>query len=147
MGGHLSAEDDAAQVLADHLVSAWERVVDRDEDVVERLRRVEQHYGVQVLLEGFTLEKELSCEALLVPAARVCFTGEVSSPVHGFFDREEMQRVALTRGLVISDNVTKTRTDVLVVAQRGTQTGKAKKAAQWGKPVLDTEEFLNWELP
>lgn len=147
VGGHLSAEDDAAQILADHLVAAWERVVDRDEHVVERLRGVEQHYGVQVLPTDFVLEVALSCEVLLVPGARVCFTGEVVSPVHGFYGREEMQRVARERGLVISDNMTKTRTDVLVVAQRGTQSGKAKKAAQWGKPVLDAEEFLDWALP
>ena len=68
------------------------------------------------------------------------------SPLHGFYGREEMERVARSRGLAISDNMTKTRTDVLVVAQRGTQSGKAKKAAQWGKPVLQAEEFLDWAL-
>lgn len=47
-------------------------------------------------------------------------------------------------GLVVSENMTKTRTDVLVVAQRGAQSGKAKKAAQWGKPVLAAEDFLTW---
>ena len=54
--------------------------------------------------------------------------------------------MARDRGLSISDNMTKTKTDVLVVAQRGTQSGKAKKAAQWGKPVLEAEEFLDWAL-
>lgn len=146
VGGSLSADDDAAQVLADHLVAAWDRVVDRDELVVERLRGVEQHYGVRVLPEGFELQESLSIDTLLVTGTRVCFTGEVVSPRHGFYGREEMERVARTRGLAISDNMTKTRTDVLVVAQRGTQSGKAKKAAQWGKPVLEAEEFLDWAL-
>lgn len=146
VGGHLSVEDDAAQELADHLVTAWERVVDRDEQVVDRLRGVERHFGVQVLPDGFELQESLSCEALLLPGTRVCFTGEVVSPVHGFYGREEMERVARDRGLAISDNMTKTKTDVLVVAQRGTQSGKAKKAAQWGKPVLEAEEFLDWAL-
>ena len=55
-----------------------------------------------------------------------------------------MQDLALSRGLRSSANMTKTRTEVLVVAQRGTQSGKAKKAAQWEKPVLSAEEFLEW---
>lgn len=146
VGGHLSAEDDAAQVLADYLVTAWERVVDRDAHVVERLRGVEQHFGVFVLPEGFELQETQSIDALLMPGTRVCFTGEVVSPVHGFYGREAMERVARDRGLSISDNMTKTKTDVLVVAQRGTQSGKAKKAAQWNKPVLEAEEFLDWAL-
>lgn len=146
VGGHLSAEDDAAQVLADQLAAAWERVVDRDEAVVERLRGVERHFGVSVLPDGFALEQAPAISAILVPGARVCFTGEVLSAEYGAFGREDMSALARDRGLSISENMTKTKTDVLVVAERGTQSGKAKKAAQWGKPVLSAEEFLEWAL-
>ncbi|MBC9926464.1 MULTISPECIES: BRCT domain-containing protein [unclassified Leucobacter] len=145
-GGNLSADDDAAQVLADYLVMAWQRVVDRDAAVVDRLRGVERHFGVQVLPAGFALEEPAAADAHLVPGARVCFTGEVVSQTHGFFDCDDMRRLAEDRGLTISENMTKTKTDVLVVAQRGTQSGKAKKAAQWGKPVLVAEGFLDWAL-
>lgn len=145
-GGNISAEDDAAQVLADYLAAAWQRVVDCDAAVVERLRGVERNYGVQVLPEGFALEEPAAADAHLVQGARVCFTGAVVSQAHGFFDRDDMRRLAEERGLAISENMTKTKTDVLVVAQRGTQSGKAKKAAQWGKPVLAAEELLDWAL-
>ena len=50
----------------------------------------------------------------------------------------------MDRGLALSENMTKTRTDVLVVAARGTQSGKAKNAAQWKKPVITVDEFLGW---
>ena len=100
-GGNRSAEDDAAQVLAEHLTEAWQRVVDRDYAVVERLRGVERHYEVQVLPAGFTLEEPAAAAAHLVSGARVCFTGEVVPPAHGFFDRDDMRRLAEERGLTI----------------------------------------------
>lgn len=146
VGGHLSVEDDAAQVLAELLAQAWLRVVDRDDAVVGRLRGVEQYFGVSVLPEGFALEAETPLDAILVPGARVCFTGEVDSPVHGILGRDEMRSIAEGLGLVISENMTKSKTDVLVVAARGTQSGKAKKAALWDKPVLAAEDFLDWAL-
>ena len=46
------------------------------------------------------------------------------------------------RGLVAAPTLTKTRTDVLVVAETGSQSSKAKNAARWGKPVIVAEEFL-----
>ena len=72
------------------------------------------------------------------------FTGEVVSPTLGSLDRDQMEDLARTRGLIPVPTMTKTRTDVLVVAERGTQSGKAKKAAGWGKPVLHADEFLTW---
>ena len=144
VGGNLSAEDDPAQVLADSLGAAWERVLAPDQEVVDRLRAAEAHFGVQVLPADLELDGPLTAADVLTPGARVCFTGEVIHPEHGVLDRERMQRLATTHGLAPVQNVTKTRTDVLVVAERGTQSRKAKNAAAWGKPVLDAEEFLAW---
>ncbi|WP_193106035.1 AAA family ATPase [Brachybacterium sp. FME24] len=144
VGGNLSAQDDAAQSLAEALDAAWARVLDRDLDVVGRLRAVEAHFGVQILPADLELDGPPDLAGILVPGARVCFTGEVVSTQHGLLDRERMQHLAEQRGLVPVQNVTKTRTDVLVVAERGTQSNKSKNAARWGKPVLDAEEFLVW---
>lgn len=146
VGGNLTVEDDAAQILAQHLTEAWDRVVDRESEIVDQLRGVERHFGVQILPVDFELAANTSAGTLLVPSTRVCFTGEVTSPRYGTFSRDDMNRLAAERGLAISANMTKTKTDVLVVAERGTQSGKAKKAAQWGKPVLAAEDFLEWAL-
>ncbi len=144
VGGNLSAEDDAALVLAQMLDVAWSRVTDRDAEIVVRLRDVEEHFGVGILPEGFELEEAVGAGAVLEAGARVCFTGEVVSPTHGSLDRDQMEDLARARGLVPVPTMTKTKTDVLVVAERGTQSGKAKKAAGWGKPVLHADEFLTW---
>ena len=133
MGGDLSAEDDAAQVLADALSTAWERVLHPDEIVVDRLRAVERHYGVSVLPEDFTLGRQGTLDEMLVPGARVCFTGEVVSDVHGVMGRDRMERLAEQRGLRAVATVTKTKTDVLVVAELGTQSNKTKNAVEVGQ--------------
>lgn len=146
VGGNLHADDDAAQVLAECLTTAWERVIDRDEAVVAELNGLARHIGVEILPEGFELPPEADGTDFLTAGARVCFTGDVLDPVHGWLSREQMWAIAMRRGLVISMNMTKTRTDVLVVAQRGTQSGKAKKAYEWGKPVVSASEFLDWAL-
>jgi hypothetical protein len=41
-------------------------------------------------------------------------------------------------------SVTKTRCEVLVTAEAGTQSGKARKAQEYGKPVFTADEFLEW---
>lgn len=144
VGGNLSADDDSAQVLAEALQSAWSRVVDKDQVVIDRLRGVERHYGVQIVPEDLAIAGPADIDVVLCTGARVCFTGTVVSPTHGVVERDRMKRLASAHGLVPVDSVTKTRTDVLVVAERGTQSSKAKKAASWGKPVLAAEDFLEW---
>ena len=144
VGGNLGTEDDAAEVLAHLLGGTWERVLSPDQQVVERLRGVEQHFGVRVLPEGFEADGPVDVAAVLIPGARVCFSGSVRSAAHGPLGKEELHRMAESRGLVAVPTLTKTKTDVLVVAEAGSQSSKAKNAVKWGKPVIVAEEFLRW---
>ncbi|SEJ37313.1 AAA family ATPase [Demequina mangrovi] len=144
VGGNLSAEDDPSAVLAALLVRAWGRVIDRDAAALDRIRAAERHFGVEVLPADLELDGPVEASEVLVPGARVCFTGTVVAAGRGVVDRERMMRLAEEAGLVPVPTVTKTRTDVLVVAARGTQSGKARKALEWGKPVIAAEDFLAW---
>src|SRR5690606_11249523 len=126
------------------LERTWQRVLSPDAEVVERLRAVETHFGVQVLPDGFALQEALGAADVLTPGAKVCFSGTVHSPRHGWLDKEELHAMAEERGLIPVPTLTKTRTDVLVVAEAGSQSTKAKNAAKWDKPVLTAEEFLEW---
>lgn len=144
VGGNLGAQDDAAEVLAHLLEGTWQRVLSPDQEVLERLRGVEEHFGVRVLPEGFEAKGPTSAADVLVPGARVCFSGTVHSPRHGWLEKEQLHAMAEARGLVAVPNLTKTRTDVLVVAEAGSQSSKAKNAARWEKPVITAEEFLEW---
>ncbi|MFV0633758.1 AAA family ATPase [Demequina sp.] len=144
VGGNLSAEDDPAAVLGGLLETAWGRVIDRDQAVLDRIRAAEDHFGVAILDPTVEIAAPLSIADLLSAGTRVCFTGTVMTSTHGLMDRERMKAIARGVGLAPVDTVTKTRTDVLVVAERGTQSGKARKAAEYGKPVIDAHEFLGW---
>ena len=63
---------------------------------------------------------------MLTAAGRVPATAAVRDPLRGL-------RPVLT--------VTKTRTDVLVTAEAGIQSGKAREARQYGKPALDAGQL------
>ncbi|MBB5832495.1 exonuclease domain-containing protein [Brachybacterium aquaticum] len=144
VGGNLGAQDDAAEVLAHLLEGTWQRVLSPDHEVLERLRGVEEHFGVRVLPEGLEATGPISAADVLVPGARVCFSGTVHSPRHGWLEKEQLHAMAEARGLRAVPTLTKTRTDVLVVAEAGSQSSKAKNAARWEKPVITAEEFLEW---
>ncbi len=144
VGGNLSAQDDAAAILAESLAAAWERLADKSAETLTRLRTVEHHYGVRVLPDRVVLADELDLETLLLPGARVCFTGTVVDGSGRVLERVEMEGIAARCGLVPAPSVTKSRTDALVVAERGTQSSKARKANDYGTPVIAAADFLEW---
>jgi DNA polymerase-3 subunit epsilon len=72
---------------------------------------------------------------------RVCFTGELSCRYEGRpISRGSAESLAEAAGLVPAQSVTK-KLDILVVADPHTQSGKAKKARQYGIRVLHEPVF------
>lgn len=75
---------------------------------------------------------------------RVCFTGELQSRINGeLIARDVAETLAEQAGLVVANSVTK-KLDLLVVADPNTQSGKAKKARQYGTRVLADSVF--WRM-
>ncbi|HWI62997.1 MAG TPA: exonuclease domain-containing protein [Symbiobacteriaceae bacterium] len=71
----------------------------------------------------------------------VCFTGEGQCRVNGSrLTREMAADLAARHGLTVTEAVTK-KLDLLVAADPFTQSGKAKKARQYGIPVVHEAEF------
>lgn len=130
--------------VADQLRAAASRVR-LTAEVVARLRAAQRILGVEIV-DG-TLESALAGTAIdtvLVPGARICFTGTAQDAAGREVSREQMMRWAEAAGLVPVKTVTKTRCEVLVTAEVGTQSGKARKAHELGKPVISADEFLAW---
>ncbi|MGQ7787625.1 AAA family ATPase [Nesterenkonia sp. K-15-9-6] len=136
----------ARQTVADQLAAAAARAQLTDQ-VARRLERAGQLLGRHLVAPERLAAASGSSAALgslLQPGTRVCFTGEAVSSDGRLWSRDQMTALAADCGLAPVANVTKTRCDVLVVAELGTQSGKARKAQEYGKPVLAAEQFFTW---
>ena len=73
---------------------------------------------------------------------RVCFTG--SAVIQGIpITRDYLEMTAAQAGMQPVRSVTKKKCDVLVAADSSSQSGKARKARNYGIPVASVEEFLS----
>ncbi len=72
---------------------------------------------------------------------RVCFTGELQCQHAGhLISRELAEELATKAGLVVVDSVTK-KCDLLVLADPHSESGKAKKARQYGVRIMHESVF------
>ncbi|RAV17009.1 AAA family ATPase [Mycolicibacterium sp. GF69] len=132
----------ARQSVADQLGAAAARTLLPDA-VVARLHDASELLGVDVVSDAVLVARHDIGEAL-VPGARICFTGTALDERGRIVERAEIERMAAEAGLKPVRSVTKTRCEVLVTAEAGTQSGKARKAQEYGKPVFTAEEFFAW---
>ncbi|MBB2903577.1 stress response protein SCP2 [Kineococcus radiotolerans] len=81
---------------------------------------------------------------VLVSGARVCFTGSFLGSTGVGVSKKELEDLVTSHGLRWASNVSRTRCEALVVAEAGTQSGKARLARELGKPVFTAEDFFGW---
>lgn len=145
VAGETSWEHAARRSAADQLLLAASRTR-LPEEVLARLRGALEALGAGELPAELAPAPPLDSDigAVLVSGARICFTGTAVDGQGRMMDREEMERLAASAGLAPVRSVTKTRCEVLVIAEAGTQSGKARKAQEYGKPVFTVDEFLGW---
>jgi ATP-dependent DNA helicase PIF1 len=145
---HEATEDTSWLVAARHTVagqlrSAASRVTMTDE-AIARLQEAEKLLGVEIFDSSTVPVKSGDIALVLVPGARVCFTGTAKTAAGNILSKDEIEDIAAAAGLTPVKSVTKTKCDVLVVAESGSQSGKAGKAHDFGKPVFCADEFLAW---
>jgi ATP-dependent DNA helicase PIF1 len=132
----------ARHSVADQLCAAASRATLTDV-VVERLREAEAFLGIEIVSGACILDRH-DIDAALAPGARICFTGTAQDAAGRIVERDEMEWLARKAGLAPVKSVTKTRCEVLVTAEAGSQSGKARKAQEYGKPVFSADEFFAW---
>jgi len=132
----------ARRSVADQLRAAVSRVR-LPAEVLDRLHATEEVLGIEIAGEAMLLDSYAIADALL-PGARICFTGTAQDADGRVVERWEMEDLARSAGLTPVKSVSKTRCDVLVTAEAGTQSGKARKAQEYGKPVFCADEFFAW---
>jgi len=83
-------------------------------------------------------------EDSLTVGKRVCFTGEAFGFSGNTIQRADLEALAAKVGLHPVKDVTKKGCDILVAADEATMSGKAKKAKEWGIPVISVEKFVTY---
>ncbi|GEN79490.1 AAA family ATPase [Actinotalea fermentans] len=133
-------------VVAERLMAAAARTTALPAELLARLRVLEGVLGIAVVdaIVAATTVGRGAIDEVLCRGARVCFTGTAVDARGVTWDRDQMNAAAAARGLVPVSSVTKSRCDALVVAEVGTQSGKARKAKELEKPVFSAEDFFAW---
>lgn len=132
----------ARALVAEQLRSAAARVPLTDA-VLARLEAAGDLLGAD-LTRGLLPTAHAEARAVLTSGARVCFTGSALDDRGEVLSRQDIEAVAARHGLVAVSTVTRSRCDVLVVAEPGTQSTKARNALKWEKPILTVADFLDW---
>ena len=130
------------EALAAHVRRAAERSMPSPELVAE-LCALGATLGEDLLPPEWEDPAAADLDGIFFDGARVCFTGTVLHSGREI-DRSEMERRARKAGLAPVANVTKTKCDVLVVAELGTQSNKSRAAMKWGTPIVAAADFLDW---
>lgn len=133
-------------VVTERLLAAASRTTALPTEMLGRLRVLEGVLGIAVVdaIVAATTAGRGAIEEILRPGARVCFTGTAVDAGGLVWERERMSAAAAARGLVPVPSVTKSKCDALVVAEVGTQSGKARKAKELEKPVFSAADFFAW---
>ena len=135
--------------LADSVITPTEQ---RDLEAVGRLLGVDDHQLKDMIARcrraherspgSAPVAEALAGESLI--GKRVCFTGEsICSQGGETITRERAAALVEAVGMEIADSVTK-KLDILVVADTHTQSGKARKAQQYGKRIIHEPVF--WRM-
>lgn len=129
------------EVVAARLASVAEKSAGLSPTLLTRLALLTPLLGTD-LAADLAARSAADTASAVFRGARVCFTGDATDFDGRPMARADLKAHAERMGLAPVDSVTKTRCDLLVVAELGTQSGKARKAAEYGKPVISVAEFL-----
>lgn len=141
-GGFVPESSTAERELAD-LLRGKLGTVSLDDGTFDLLRRLGSDLG-HTIVDAGTVRATGDIAAVLVPGARVCFTGTAIDDSGRVWARDELEALAVRSGLAPVASVTKSRCDVLIAAEAGTMSGKGRKAVDYGKPVFTARQFLDF---
>lgn len=151
VGGALDART-PQQALGELLARAWDRVVDPDQELVDRVRAIEDECRVGILPRYYELPPQPDPATVLAKDPVVTVSGWLTPDGNWSLNSDVIKAVLERLGLWTSDSVLshnvgvhvphRERQDVLLVAERGSQSRKVKNAAQHGVPILTVDEFL-----
>jgi DNA polymerase-3 subunit epsilon len=130
--GYLDSFIQAA--LRDGVITVQER---------EMIEKVGAALHLPVLIPDSAQPIKANSENLSV-GKKICFTGEAIGFNGEQISRNDLEALAAKVGLHPVNSVSKKGCDILVAADESTMSGKAKKAKEWGIPVISVEKFITY---
>src|SRR5699024_8303465 len=82
----------------------------------------------------------LDIALLLVSGTRIAFTGR-NNVLGGPVDDDRLRDLCAAKGLEYKTGVSRTRCDVLVAYDPASQSRKAQNAREFGKPIINQDDF------
>jgi len=111
-------------------------------DESEQIRALSHLLSVEPASDINQSSQSLS-KVQLSKGLRVCFTGSARDDKGNEITRESLERLAIERGLVPVDSVSKKSCDLVIAADINSMSSKAKKAKEWGISLISVGEFLD----
>lgn len=90
-----------------------------------------------------TLKMTEISDVVLKPGMRICFTGKATDKEGLEIPREILEARAMSLGMTPVPTVSKKNCDVVVAEDISSASGKAKKAREYGIPVITVSDFLD----
>jgi DNA polymerase-3 subunit epsilon len=116
----------------DNYISETERILINKAALTLRVSHDSFQYGV-----------EASNDFKMSSGMKICFTGTAVGNDGKELSRETLEIIAKNAGHIPVSSVTKKTCDLLVAADKSSLSGKAKKARDYGIPVISVSEYLD----
>ena len=88
-------------------------------------------------ISGNTVEN-----STIAPGSAICFTGSFVDSDGKALSKKALESLARECGFSVVSSVTKSKCDCVVAVDPDSSSGKAKKARDYGKPVVGSARFL-----
>jgi DNA polymerase-3 subunit epsilon len=140
----LGLSENQRQRAHEHYVSAIVTAVKRDGVVTESEEALVERLASLLHVKSVAIPKmtPMLVSDTLKPGTSICFTG--TSVINGVtVGRSELEEKAVLAGFRTVSSVSKKGCDVVVAMDVSSSSGKAKKARQYGIPIMSTQEFLD----
>jgi ATP-dependent DNA helicase PIF1 len=146
---HPSSEmDDIRTIMGRFLSVKAEGMLPFPSTIADHLAQVDELLGTSLeIANRDSITQTASVDETLLPGVTFYISGTPHTPSGDRIEKGEVAAMAAERGLVYVDSFGKKACGVLVVAEEGSQSGKARKAAGWGMPVFSLQEFWQWLGP
>jgi len=117
---------------------------ERDGKITQQEHELLGAVATALELEGVEVPEPSRTEAVsLEPGLHVCFTGSAVDASGNELERAALEALAQGAGMVCEKSVTKSRCNLVVAADPAASYGKAKKARDYGIPVISVGDFID----